>query len=143
NYMAPEQALGKSKQVTEAADVYALGGILFAMLTARPPFEADNTMGVLFQVCYQPVTPPSQLRDDLPPELERVCLKCLEKDPTKRYSNGVELMGDLRRYLAAETAPQATAEPKEPRRGERSWKPPTSFPIVPGYEILSEIGPGR
>ena len=99
SYMAPEQAAGKSKHVTAATDVYALGAILYSVLTASPPFKSDDWLDILIQVRTRAPEPPSRLRQGVPPRLEHICLKCLEKEPEKRYPSAAALADDLRCFL--------------------------------------------
>jgi eukaryotic-like serine/threonine-protein kinase len=102
SYMPPEQAAGRQQEVNEAADVYSLGGILYAMLTGRPPFVSDNPVEVLLQVLESEPSLPHTLQADVPRELEWICLKCLEKNPADRYASAVELAADLDRFLRHE-----------------------------------------
>lgn len=95
-YMAPEQAWGKVNEMGPATDIYALGGILYFLLTGRAPFEGQSTMEVLSQVTNKPPTPPHQLMPGIPPELEAVCLKCLEKERKDRYASAADLVAELR-----------------------------------------------
>jgi serine/threonine-protein kinase len=97
-YMAPEQALGRSKDVGPAADVYALGAMLYEALTGSPPFKGDSVLETLVQVRSLDPTPPGRVRAGVPHDLEVICLKCLRKEPTGRYSTAAELADDLRRY---------------------------------------------
>jgi WD40 repeat protein len=102
SYMPPEQARGHMKDVGPLADVYALGALLYECLTGRPPFRAAGTLETLYQVVNDEVVPPTRLLPQLPRDLDTICLKCLQKEPARRYQSCEELAEDLRRHLAGE-----------------------------------------
>jgi tetratricopeptide (TPR) repeat protein len=102
NYMAPEQAEGDVKTLGPKADVYALGVILYELLTGKTPFEADTPLSTLLLVRQCEPLAPARLRPSLPRDLDTICLKCLSKEPKRRYESAAALEEDLRRYLAGE-----------------------------------------
>jgi formylglycine-generating enzyme required for sulfatase activity len=101
SYMAPEQAAGKVRDTGPSADVYALGALLYECLTGRPPFEGPQHV-VLVSVLNDEPVPPSRLGAKVPADLETICLKCLSKEPARRYASAEGLANDLRRFQAGE-----------------------------------------
>ncbi|MBM3983114.1 MAG: serine/threonine protein kinase [Planctomycetes bacterium] len=99
SYMSPEQAAGKTKEVGTGTDVYALGAILYELLTGRPPFLWESSMETIQQVLTREPERPRAIDATVPRDLETICLKCLTKEPGKRYTTAAELGADLRAYL--------------------------------------------
>jgi len=102
SYLAPEQTAGTTDEVGPAADVWALGAILYECLTSRPPFRGTTVQETLEQIRTLEPECPSRLRPTIPPDLEAICLKCLEKEPARRYSSALELAEALRRFQAGQ-----------------------------------------
>jgi serine/threonine protein kinase len=101
-YMAPEQAVGKSKEAAPTADVYALGAILYELLTGQPPFIAATPWEILLQVLSSEPAPPRRVQPRIPLDLETICLKCLQKEPEQRYPSAKALAQDLHYFLGGE-----------------------------------------
>ena len=130
-YMAPEQAAGRTRELGPAVDVYALGAILYELLTGRPPFQGESNMSTLLQVIRDDPVPPSRLRPKLPRDLETICLKCLAKDQRHRYAAAGDLAADLGRFIAGEPV-----KARATRRWERTIMWARRYPARATVAIL-------
>jgi eukaryotic-like serine/threonine-protein kinase len=113
NYMAPEQATGKTDQLTTATDVYGLGAIFFELLTGKPPFQAESPIATLRKVIENSPERPRNSNRSIDPDLETICLKCLEKSAVSRYASAEALADDLERWLARRPILARRASPLE------------------------------
>lgn len=132
SYMAPEQAAGDSTHIGPAVDIYALGAILYELLTGRPPFRASTAWDTILQVLNDEPVPPTRLMSRLPRDIETICLKCLAKDPKKRYATVAELDADIQRFL--------NDEPIQARPiawWERVWKAAKRRPTLAGLVLTA------
>jgi tetratricopeptide (TPR) repeat protein/tRNA A-37 threonylcarbamoyl transferase component Bud32 len=135
NYMAPEQAGPGRNPIGPAADVYSLGAILYELLTGRPPFQAATVLETLDRVRSEEPVAPTRLRPKLPKDLVTICLKCLAKEPARRYGSAAELAEDLRRFEAGETIRA------RPVRGhERLWRWCRREPVVASLALALTAG---
>ncbi len=135
SYMAPEQAVGRTKETGPAADIYSLGAILYDMLTGRPPFRGSTLLETLQQVKTLAPVAPKRLQPSLPYDLQTICLKALEKEPAQRYATAGALAEDLRRFLAGEPI---LARPTP--WYERGWKWIKRRPAVASLAAVLVLG---
>jgi serine/threonine protein kinase/predicted Zn-dependent protease len=137
SYMAPEQARGDTKSAGPPADIYALGAILYEMLTGRPPFKGVSAMDTVKQVLEAEPVSPSRVQFRVPRDLETICLKCLQKEPRKRYATAKDMADDLNRYLFGEPILARRTPPVE-RAVKWARRRPTLATVL-GFAILGVI----
>jgi serine/threonine-protein kinase len=129
NYMAPEQAGGRTSEAGPACDVYALGAILYECLTGQPPFQGATTVEVLRNVVYLEPSPPRDLRPRVPRDLQTICLTCLRKQPAERYATAEALADDLRAFLTGEPIKARPAQAWERLRGWARRRPAVALAL--------------
>jgi serine/threonine-protein kinase len=128
NYISPEQAYGEKEKVNRRSDVYSLGATIYEFLTGTPPFTGDSPMKILLQVVNDEPTPLRKLNPIIAPDLETIVLKCLEKDPLRRYDSARALAEDLRRYI--------DGEPVQARRPTLTYR---IYKKVKKYKITAAV----
>ncbi len=136
-YMAPEQALGRLDTIGPATDVWALGVVLYQLVVGQPPFEARTPGALHHAVVHDPPSAPSRRNGGVPRDLENVCMRCLHKDPARRYPSAAELAADLQRFLRHEPV---LAQPVGPVERCWSWcrrKPALAGLLLTGVALLS------
>ena len=136
-FMAPEQAAPRAGELTTTSDVYSLGAVLFFLLTGVPPFRGENHFDTLRRVVEQEAPRPSSLNASVDRDLETICLKCLEKDPARRYGSAEALAADLERWLAQEPI---LARPIT--QTERAWKWARRRPALAALLLSTVVGTG-
>jgi serine/threonine protein kinase len=131
NYMSPEQAAGRVNEIGPATDIYALGAILYELLTGTPPFRAESWSETILKALHEEPEPPSRRHSEVPGELEAICLKCLEKAPERRYATAALLAADVEAFLAGRVVAVAAVDDRErlSRAAARD-----------GYRLVEEIG---
>jgi hypothetical protein len=136
NYLAPEQVMVPRQPVGAAVDVYALGAILYELLTGRPPFVGQTPLAIVLQVLHNEPVPVTRLQPYVPKALETICLKCLRKDPRRRYGSALDLADDLQRFRRDEPIRARSASP-----AEKAWAWARRHPLPAGLLAAGLLAP--
>ena len=132
-YMAPEQAQGLSDEIDERTDIYALGAVLYEMLTGRPPFSGSNAWNVLYQIESASIVPPTQVNPDIPPSIENICLKALSKENRDRYASVSEWNQELLKFSRGKTIKITSYRAYQ--RAAKKEEPPPRKRLLPFYAL--------
>jgi serine/threonine protein kinase len=136
NYMAPEQAMVPRQPIGPGVDIYALGAILYELLTGRPPFTGETPLTTVVQVLHNDPVSVTSLQPNVPRDLETICLQCLRKEPRKRYGSALELAEDLQRFLGDEPI-----QARPTMMLERMWRTVRRHPLPAALMAAGLLGP--
>lgn len=139
SYMAPEQAAGDGGKISEAVDIYALGATLYRLLTGRPPFAKSSDVETAMAVQTDEPIPAHRLQAGIPRDLDAICLKCLEKEPTRRYPSASALQADLHRFLGGQPT-EARPLGRLGRLGRWSWRNPALATALAALLVVLTTG---